>query len=171
MSSNLKYSIRCFQVRNNKRTAILAITYDKTKKESDKTKKNTKLFVVYRPNTGQQVLINLISNYIKIRCRLGSRHPNCSDTQTPLCDSLSEHILSKLFGYQGPCFFAYRDPWDPKVNKNGIKVYVQLSLVRSKSLDKFCSDIESAQVGQKQYVQIPRPQCNVTFSPMFKYTL
>lgn len=44
------------QVRNGKRTAILAIQFDKAKKDSDKGKKNTKLFVVYRPNTGQQVL-------------------------------------------------------------------------------------------------------------------
>jgi hypothetical protein len=43
------------QVRNGKRTAILAILYDKTKKESDKNKKAVKVFVVYRPNTGQQV--------------------------------------------------------------------------------------------------------------------
>ena len=43
------------QVRNGKRTAILAIQFDKAKKDSDKGKKNTKLFVVYRPNTGQQV--------------------------------------------------------------------------------------------------------------------
>ena len=44
------------QVRNGKRTAILAILYDKAKKENDKNKKAVKVFVVYRPNTGQQVL-------------------------------------------------------------------------------------------------------------------
>ena len=46
------------QVRNGKRTAILAILYDKAKKENDKNKKAVKVFVVYRPNTGQQVLLH-----------------------------------------------------------------------------------------------------------------
>jgi hypothetical protein len=43
------------QVRNGKRTAILAIQYDKMKKDAEK--KNTKVYVVYRPNTGQQVCV------------------------------------------------------------------------------------------------------------------
>lgn len=42
------------QVRNNKKTAILAVMDDTSKKGKDK-KKDNKLFFVYRPNTGQQV--------------------------------------------------------------------------------------------------------------------
>lgn len=30
---------------------------------------------------------------------LGSRYPNCSDTETHFSDSLSEQILSELFGF------------------------------------------------------------------------
>jgi len=42
------------QVRNNKKTAILAVM-DETSKKKPEKKKADKLFYVYRPNTGQQV--------------------------------------------------------------------------------------------------------------------
>ena len=42
------------QVRNNKKTAILAIMDESSKKGKEK-KKDSKLYFVYRPNTGQQV--------------------------------------------------------------------------------------------------------------------
>ena len=46
--------VKMFQVRNNKKTAILAVLDEGSKKKPDK-KKDSKLFYVYRPNTGQQV--------------------------------------------------------------------------------------------------------------------
>ena len=49
-----KSFINCFQVRNSKKTAILAVLEEASKKKSDK-KKDSKLFYIYRPNTGQQV--------------------------------------------------------------------------------------------------------------------
>jgi len=42
------------QVRNNKKTAILAVM-DETSKKKPEKKKEQKLFFIYRPNTGQQV--------------------------------------------------------------------------------------------------------------------
>jgi hypothetical protein len=58
------------QVRNNKKTAILALLDEGSKKGKDK-KKEGKLFYVYRPNTGQQVkqetLGELKKKYKKVR--------------------------------------------------------------------------------------------------------
>jgi len=57
------------QVRNSKKTAILAVLEEASKKKSDK-KKDSKLFYIYRPNTGQQVkqesLSELKKKYKKI---------------------------------------------------------------------------------------------------------
>ena len=41
------------QVRNGKKTAILAVVIDK--KSKSKGKKQEKVYVIYRPNTGAQV--------------------------------------------------------------------------------------------------------------------
>ena len=41
------------QVRNGKKTAVLAVVIDK--KSKSKGKKQEKVYVIYRPNTGQQV--------------------------------------------------------------------------------------------------------------------
>merc|ERR1712130_608712 len=43
------------QVRNNKKTAILALMDETSKKGKNNKKPDSKLFYVYRPNTGQQV--------------------------------------------------------------------------------------------------------------------
>ena len=44
------------QVRNNKKTAILAVLDEGSKRtKKGATKESGKLFFVYRPNTGQQV--------------------------------------------------------------------------------------------------------------------
>ena len=54
-----------FQVRNNKRTAILAIQSDSKKKNLDPKAKKEKLFTIYRPNTGQAVKLETLSNLRK----------------------------------------------------------------------------------------------------------
>ena len=58
------------QVRNGKKTAILAIM-DETGKKTKKGKDGSKLFFVYRPNTGQQVkqetLTELKKKYKKVQ--------------------------------------------------------------------------------------------------------
>ena len=53
------------QVRNNKRTAILAIQSDSKKKNLDPKAKKEKLFTIYRPNTGQAVKLETLSNLRK----------------------------------------------------------------------------------------------------------
>ena len=60
------------QVRNGKKTAILAIMDESAKKGKKKDAKDgSKLFFVYRPNTGQQVkqetLTELKKKYKKVR--------------------------------------------------------------------------------------------------------
>jgi len=60
------------QVRNNKRTAILAIQSDSKKKNLDPKAKKEKLFTIYRPNTGQAVKLETLSNlrkkFKKVQC-------------------------------------------------------------------------------------------------------
>ena len=49
------------QVRNNKKTAILAVLDEGSKRiKKGATKESGKLFFVYRPNTGQQVLWTVV---------------------------------------------------------------------------------------------------------------
>jgi hypothetical protein len=49
------------------------------------------------------------SDFIHFQLTLGSRYPNCSDTETPLSDSLSEQILSELVRIpRPPPLFGYR---------------------------------------------------------------
>ena len=62
------------QVRNGKKTAILAIQTEETGKKSKKGKEgkdSSKVFMVYRPNTGQQVkqetLAELKKKYKKVK--------------------------------------------------------------------------------------------------------
>ena len=52
------------QVRNNKKTAILAVQTDSKKKGTEASKKE-KMFIVYRPNTGQQVKLEPLSELRK----------------------------------------------------------------------------------------------------------
>jgi hypothetical protein len=53
------------QVRNNKKTAILAVLSDRQKKTGDSNKKKEKMFIVYRPNTGQQVRMESLAELKK----------------------------------------------------------------------------------------------------------
>ena len=70
------------QVRNNKKTAILAVMDETSRKEKKgKEKKDTsKLFFVYRPNTGQQVkqetLAELKKKYKKVSSEECEEHWN-----------------------------------------------------------------------------------------------
>eukprot|EP00092_Neocalanus_flemingeri_P007898 GFUD01008524.1.p1 GENE.GFUD01008524.1~~GFUD01008524.1.p1 ORF type:complete len:1137 (+),score=338.24 GFUD01008524.1:191-3601(+) len=70
------------QVRNNKKTAILAVMDESSRKEKKgKEKKDTsKLFFVYRPNTGQQVkqetLAELKKKYTKVSSEECEEHWN-----------------------------------------------------------------------------------------------
>jgi len=65
------------QVRNNKKTAILALMDESSKKGKEK-KKDNKLFYVYRPNTGQQVkqetLAELKKKYKKVTAEECEEH-------------------------------------------------------------------------------------------------
>jgi len=65
------------QVRNNKKTAILALMDETSKRGKDK-KKDNKLFFVYRPNTGQQVkqetLTELKKKYKKVTAEECEEH-------------------------------------------------------------------------------------------------
>ena len=69
------------QVRNSKKTAILAIMAESTKTKKGKEKKDSsKLFFVYRPNTGQQVkqetLAELKKKYKKVTADECQEHWN-----------------------------------------------------------------------------------------------
>merc|ERR1719225_1122831 len=69
------------QVRNSKKTAILAIMAESTKTKKGKEKKDSsKLFFVYRPNTGQQVkqetLAELKKKYKKVTAEECQEHKN-----------------------------------------------------------------------------------------------
>merc|ERR1719233_2241032 len=69
------------QVRNSKKTAILAIMAESTKTKKGKEKKDSsKLFFVYRPNTGQQVkqetLAELKKKYKKVTSEECQEHWN-----------------------------------------------------------------------------------------------
>ena len=55
-----------FQVRNNKKTAVLAMRTDSKKKGTEtSSKKKLQMYIVYRPNTGQQVKLESLSELKK----------------------------------------------------------------------------------------------------------
>ena len=71
------------QVRNGKKTAILAILDEqgkKTKRGREREKEGKQMFFVYRPNTGQQVkqesLAELKKKYKKVKGEEGEEHWN-----------------------------------------------------------------------------------------------
>ena len=51
-------------MRNNKKTAVLAIQTESKRKASETSKKE-KMFIIYRPNTGQQVKLESLSELKK----------------------------------------------------------------------------------------------------------
>ena len=53
------------QVRNNKKTAILAVQTDGKKKDNQKSSKKEKHFIIYRPNTGQAVKVETLTDLKK----------------------------------------------------------------------------------------------------------
>lgn len=70
-------SILFFQVRNNKKTAVLAVCESDAKSDVKKDK-NNRLFVLYRPNTGlqmkQEPYSDLKKKYKKIKSEEAKEH-------------------------------------------------------------------------------------------------
>ena len=53
------------QVRNNKKTAVLAVLTEGKSKDKQKNSKKDKLFNIYRPNTGQAVKVETLTDLKK----------------------------------------------------------------------------------------------------------